>query len=154
MIKICALCWLSKWRGRLCPSKIRFFYTFFALFSANSGESDVSGGIRISSLILLFWRQLSRNAGRIVGYQKLHFFFWRALLLHFWLIFKEIPDSYMLQPLFGHSWGDVKWRLFAPACPCVIQQNPIDTRTKHILFHFSQISIGKSSREIPQTLKF
>ena len=52
-----------------------FFDTFFALFSANSGESDVFGGIRISSLILLFWRQLSRNAGRIVGYQKSHFCF-------------------------------------------------------------------------------
>ena len=55
-----------------------FFDTFFALFSANSGESDVFGGIRILSLILIFWRQLSRNAGRIVGYQKSHFLFFLA----------------------------------------------------------------------------
>ena len=64
------------------------------------------------------------------------YFFCRAFLLHFWLIFKEIPDSYMLQPLFGHSWGDVKWRLFAPACPCIIRQNPSGTRTKNIIFRF------------------
>ena len=70
----------------VCIKSLFIFDLFFALFSANSGESDVFRGIRISSLILLFWRQLSRNAGRIVGYQKSYFLFFLARFLVTFLV--------------------------------------------------------------------
>ena len=83
------------WRGRLCPSKVRFFDAFFALFSILLGNYYGFGGIRISSLILIFGRHLSNRPLKIRGVPKITFFdfFWRAFLLHFLLMLKEIPDS-------------------------------------------------------------
>ena len=104
------------WRGRLCPSKVRFFDAFFALFSILLGNYYGFGGIRISSLILIFGRHLSNRPLKIRGYQKSHFwFFWRAFLLQILLIFEDITELYMLRPLLGRSEGDVCGRLFAPA---------------------------------------
>ena len=96
--------------------KSLFFMCFFTLFSILSGNYDGFGGIRISSLILIFGRHLSNRPLKIRGYQKSHFcFFWRAFLLQILLIFEEITELYMLRPLLGRSEGDVCGRLFAPA---------------------------------------
>ena len=38
--------------GACVHQKFIFFDTFFALFSANSGESDVFGGVMILSVVL------------------------------------------------------------------------------------------------------
>ena len=92
------------WRGRLCPSKVRFFDAFFALFSILLGNYYGFGGIRISSLILIFGRHLSNRPLKIRGYQKSHFwFFWRAFLLQILLIFEDITELYMLRPLLGRT---------------------------------------------------
>ena len=66
------------WRGRLCPSKVRFFDAFFALFSILLGNYYGFGGIRISSLILIFGRHLSNRPLKIRGYQKSLFFIFLA----------------------------------------------------------------------------
>ena len=63
------------WRGRLCPSKVLFFDVFFALFSILLGNYYGFGGIRISSLILIFGRHLSNRPLKTRGYQKSHFVF-------------------------------------------------------------------------------
>ena len=49
------------------------FDTLFALFSILLGNYDGFGGIRISSLILIFGRHLSNRPLKIRGYQKSHF---------------------------------------------------------------------------------
>ena len=66
------------WRGRLCPSKVRFFDAFFALFSILLGNYYGFGGIRISSLILIFGRHLSNRPLKIRGYQKSRFLIFLA----------------------------------------------------------------------------
>ena len=66
------------WRGRLCPSKVRFFSMFFILFSIRLRNYDGFGGIRISSLILIFGRHLSNRPLKIRGYQKSHFLIFLA----------------------------------------------------------------------------
>ena len=84
--------------------KSSFFYMFFTLFSIFSGNYDGFGGIRISSLILIFGRHLSNRPLKIRGYQKSHFwFFWRAFLLQILLIFEDITELYMLRPLLGRT---------------------------------------------------
>ena len=47
------------WRGRLCPSKVRFFDAFFALFSILLGNYDAFGGMQsniLANVILMFFR--------------------------------------------------------------------------------------------------
>ena len=81
-----------------------FFNTLFTRFSILLGNSDGVGGIRISSLILIFGRHLSNRPLKIRGYQKSHFwFFWRAFLLQILLIFEDITELYMLRPLLGRT---------------------------------------------------
>ena len=55
-----------------------FFATFFTLFSILLGNYDGFGGIRISSLILIFGRHLSNRPLKIRGYQKSHFLIFLA----------------------------------------------------------------------------
>ena len=83
-----------------------FFDTFFALFSIRLGNYDGFGGIRISSLILIFGRHLSNRPLKIRGYQKSHFLiFFGAFFCHkLWWFLKKLMNC----TWYGHFWAALK----------------------------------------------
>ena len=70
MIEILIIC---NGVGVCVHQKFIFFDTFCTLFSILSGNYDGFGGIRISSLILIFGRHLPNRPLKIRGYQRSHF---------------------------------------------------------------------------------
>ena len=101
------------WRGRLCPSKVRFFDAFFALFSILLGNYYGFGGIRISSLILIFGRHLSNRPLKIRGYQKSHFLIFLARFfvtnfVDFWRHYRIVHATATFGPYYWSKNGNTQ----------------------------------------------